>query len=174
MIPKSINNILKSNYVLWAFTIYVVLILRKLNQERKYTRIIVFCVAGLFTAYFSKNIVLSLIASICAVWAFNYYRITYEPFMDKLDHMEDLLNDLEGGFGTQTEGGSKILDLLSMHKNLNTDEFKQDMFKALEMGTESAEKDKLRKILSKDLKEQLSEVTEGLDKIKDLKHISKM
>lgn len=174
MIPKSINNILKSNFVLWAFTIYVVLILHKLNQERKYTRIIVFCVAGLFTAYFSKNVVLSLIVSICAVWAFNYYRITYEPFLDKLDHMENILDDLESGFGNKSEGGSKILDLLATHKNLNTDEFKQDIFNVLDMGTESAEKDKLRKILSKDLKEQLSEVSEGLDKIKDLKDISKM
>ena len=95
-------------------------------------------------------------------------------FLDKLDHMENILDDLESGFGNKSEGGSKILDLLATHKNLNTDEFKQDIFNVLDMGTESAEKDKLRKILSKDLKEQLSEVSEGLDKIKDLKDISKM
>lgn len=170
MIPKQINNISKNKYVLYAFTIYAIMMLYKLNRERKYNRIILFCVSGLITAYFSKNILLSLVLAICAVCAFNYYRSTYEPFIDKLDDMDAMLTELESIMNTnQQEGGKDLLNMMSeTDKNISSDDFKKKIFTLLDGGTQSKAKDDLRVKYQSYLQDKMENINESLDKMKKI------
>lgn len=166
MLPKSINKILKNPYVLYALTIYTFRTLYRLMQERKYNRLILFSATGLITACFSKNPGLSLIFSISALWAFNYYKIVREPFEEKFNNMEAMLGEMEDIMaGNAKKGGTKMLDVLSTTKNMSSDELKSKILKLLNMGTNSSAKNDLRVKLSGDLQGRMKQVNASLDKM---------
>lgn len=163
MIPKPINKILKHEFVLYALTVYTFRVVYRLIQEKKYNRLIVFSATGLITTCFSNNYGAIMILCSCVLWAFNYYKLTYEPFSAQLNNMDDMLNELENIMGDNTTDvksmtdGKKMLDILTIDNKISDPDFKKTIMGLLDSGPPSSTK--------ADLHANIERLNEGLDKM---------